>query len=197
MRRATKKNPVVLPVKTNSKASFEAILQATTNLIEARGPYHFTSNEIAAEAGVAISSFYQYFYNKEAAIGAVVQRFLARDELLFAELVAASSSIEEVLAGAQAIMRREVKLRREILQNAQQLVGSRRILERRRRFAELLEPFMPAQKFRTRARRRLGAQVVVHTFLSVAVGFMDVSANDGERAQIQKEIAGIILSYLR
>ncbi|MFY7992351.1 MAG: TetR/AcrR family transcriptional regulator [Bacteriovoracaceae bacterium] len=197
MRRATKKNPVVLPIKSNSTATFEAILKATTNLIVDRGLYYFTSNEIAEEAGVAISSFYQYFYNKEAAINEVVKRFLVQDEVWFAELVNACMSMEEILQGAQEIMRRDPKLRKEILLNAQDLIGAPRVLERRRRLAELIEPFMPAHKFKTKARRRLGAQVVVHTFLSVEVGFMDVSPNDGERAEIQKEISGIILSYLR
>lgn len=197
MRRATKKNPVVLPVKANSKATFEAIVKATTNLIQARGPYHFTSNEIAEEAGVAISSFYQYFYNKEAAINEVVNRFLIQDEVLFAEMVKSCRSIQEILVGAQEIMRKDLRLRKEILLNAQQLIGSQRIFERRRRLAELLEAYMPATKFKTKAHRKLGAQVVVHTFLSVAVGFMDVEPNDGERGEIQKEISGIILSYLR
>lgn len=197
MRRATKKNPVVLPVKANSKATFEAILKATTNLIQARGPYHFTSNEIAEEAGVAISSFYQYFYNKEAAINEVVNRFLIQDEVFFAQMVKNCRSIQEILVGAQEIMRKDLRLRKEILLNAQQLIGSQRIFERRRRLAELLEAYMPATKFKTKAHRKLGAQVVVHTFLSVAVGFMDVEPNDGERGEIQKEISGIILSYLR
>ncbi len=197
MRRATKKNPVVLPVKANSKATFEALVEATTNLIEAKGPYHFTSNEIAEEAGVAISSFYQYFFNKEAAIGEVVKRFMLNDEVLFADLVQRCRTIEEVLEGAQAIMRRDLKLRREILLNAQHLMGSKRVFERRRRLAELLEPFLPLTKFKTKARRKLGAQVVVHTFLSVAVGFMDVAAEDVDRAEIQREISGLILSYLR
>lgn len=197
MRRATKKNPVVLPVKANSKATFEAIIKATTNLIEERGPYRFTSNEIAQKAGVAISSFYQYFYNKEAAITEVVRRFLLQDEAWFAGVVASAGSIEEVLAGAQDIMRRDMRLRREILLNAQALIGSGRVFERRRRLAQLLEPFMPAEKFKGKARRRLGAQVVVHTFLSVAVGFMDVAPDDPESAEVQREISGVILSYVR
>lgn len=197
MRRASKKNPVVLPVKANSKATFEAIVRATTNLIEARGPFQFTSNDVAEKAGVAISSFYQYFYNKEAAIQVVVTRFLQEDEVLFGELVQASRSIEEILQGAQEIMRRDLRLRKQILLNAQALVGSQRVFERRRRLAALLEPFMPAAKFKTPASRRLGAQVVVHTFLSVAVGFMDVVPADTQSAEIQQEISGIILGYLR
>lgn len=197
MRRPTKKKPVILPVKANSKATFEAIVKATANLIEARGPYHFTSNDIAQKAGVAISSFYQYFFNKEAAILEVVKRFMLQDEVWYAELVAGAKNIEDILHGAQQIMLRDLKLRREILLNAQDLIGSHQVFERRRRLALLLEPFMPSTKFKTQARRRIGAQVVMHTFLSVAVGFMDVEPKDSERAEIQREISGLILGYLR
>lgn len=196
MSRATKKNPVILPIKANSRATFEAILNATTNLIELKGPYNFTSNDIANKAGVAISSFYQYFLNKEAAIGEVVNRFLRQDEIWFADLVQASTSIEQILKGAQAIMMRDSKLRKGILVNIAALIGSDRVYERRRVFALLLEPFMPAKKFKTKEQRMLGAQVVVHTFLSVEVGFMDGQPDDIEKTAIQKEISGLILNYL-
>lgn len=47
-------------------ATVAAIVEAATYILRKEGPAVFTANKVAEKAGVNISSFYQYFPNKEA-----------------------------------------------------------------------------------------------------------------------------------
>lgn len=190
------KNPVIWPTQERSRNTFAVILEATTYFIVNQGFTGFTSNQIAERAGVNINSFYQYFLNKDAAIMEVVNRFLAEDEKAFYLLTQKAKTLSDVLAGSDEIMKTNLKLRKSILPNLQLLIGSDRVYQRRRKFAELLEPFMPKQKFKTPEDRKLAAQIIVHTYLSVVVGFMDVNGRNTEVKDLQRELSSLILNYV-
>lgn len=144
-----------------------------------------------------INSFYQYFLNKESAVLVIVDRILRKDEEDFAEILKSEKTFEGILERATAIMNKDEKLRKEILVNLVALVGSKRVYERRREFAKLITPFLSDEKFKTSESRLLGAQVVVHTFLSVLVGFLDGSIEKIETEAIQAELRGLLLNYVR
>jgi AcrR family transcriptional regulator len=57
---------------------YEAILVAAEQLLEQQGP-GFTLAEVAARAGVGAGSFYQYFPDRPALIGALIDRQIAAD----------------------------------------------------------------------------------------------------------------------
>ena len=52
----------------------DALLEATARILVSDGFDHASTNRIARLAGVGIGSLYQYFPNKEALVGAVVDR---------------------------------------------------------------------------------------------------------------------------
>jgi AcrR family transcriptional regulator len=52
----------------------QAILEGAANLLERHGFEGYTTNEIAARAGVSIGSLYQYFPNKDAVTLALIER---------------------------------------------------------------------------------------------------------------------------
>lgn len=56
------------PLQARSQATVDAILQAATYILAAKGWEGFTTNRIAERAGVNIASLYQYFPNKEAIV---------------------------------------------------------------------------------------------------------------------------------
>jgi AcrR family transcriptional regulator len=58
------------------------LIEATAQVIEAVGLEATSTNKIAARAGVAIGSIYQYFPNKEALIDALLEDRLRRMEAL-------------------------------------------------------------------------------------------------------------------
>jgi len=60
-----------------SRLTVDALLEATARILVTEGFDHASTNKIARVAGVGIGSLYQYFPNKEALVGAVVDRHSA------------------------------------------------------------------------------------------------------------------------
>jgi len=54
-------------------ATVAAIVEAATYILRKEGPAGFTANKVTEKAGVNISSFYQYFPNKEALLFHITQ----------------------------------------------------------------------------------------------------------------------------
>src|SRR5690348_15209668 len=67
-------DPRKLPRQVRSKATFDAIVEATTQLLLREGYQRFTTARVAKRAGVSIGSLYQYFPNKTALAAAVIDR---------------------------------------------------------------------------------------------------------------------------
>jgi AcrR family transcriptional regulator len=70
------------PRQQRSRVTVDAIVEAATRVLARRGWARFTTNEIAAVAGVSVGSLYQYFPNKLAIAEAIRERHL--DEVLVA-----------------------------------------------------------------------------------------------------------------
>jgi len=64
--------PRKLPTQSRSKATYAAVLQGAARILERDGYEALTTNKVAAEAGVAIASVYEYFPNKQSIVAAVV-----------------------------------------------------------------------------------------------------------------------------
>ncbi|MCF4165940.1 TetR/AcrR family transcriptional regulator [Zavarzinia compransoris] len=62
------------PGQGRSRATVEAVLEATAQLLAETGYGALTTNHIAERAGVSIGSVYQYFPGKEAVVAQVVER---------------------------------------------------------------------------------------------------------------------------
>jgi AcrR family transcriptional regulator len=67
------------PKQARSKATVEAIVEATRQVFEAEGHGRTTTTRIAARAGVSVGSLYQYFPDKQALIARYFERRLADD----------------------------------------------------------------------------------------------------------------------
>lgn len=66
------------PRQRRALATWEAVLDAAAQLLEAAGYQATTTNAIAARAGVSIGSLYQYFPNKDSILLALAERHLDR-----------------------------------------------------------------------------------------------------------------------
>ncbi|WKV52140.1 MULTISPECIES: TetR/AcrR family transcriptional regulator [Dickeya] len=67
-------NPRKMPVQARSRATVDAIIQASAYILNEHGWESLTTNAIAERAGVNISSLYQFFPNKEAIINELQRR---------------------------------------------------------------------------------------------------------------------------
>ncbi len=91
--------PRKLPVQARSRATFEAILEAATRILQAGGHSAITTNLVAETAGISVGSLYQYFPSKEAILSELVTRM----RLSMSERLADASLIAQDLPLRQAI----------------------------------------------------------------------------------------------
>ena len=68
------------PRQARSRATWEAIVEAASQILERRGPTALNTNAVAERAGVSIGTLYQYFADKRAILVAAAQRELAADQ---------------------------------------------------------------------------------------------------------------------
>jgi len=89
------------PVQDRSKATYDAILEATTRVLKEEGYDKASTNRIARVAGVSVGSLYQYFPNKQALIMALLERHAERQAMTVATLLAGmhDAPIEELVRG--------------------------------------------------------------------------------------------------
>lgn len=65
------------PRQARSRATFEAIVEATAQVLVEQGYEGATTARVAERAGVSVGSLYQYFPGKEALIAALIKRHTA------------------------------------------------------------------------------------------------------------------------
>lgn len=78
------------PRQARSKATVEAILEATARVLIEGGYAALTTTKVAEEAGVGVGTLYQYFPAKEALVMALLQANLARIEKTIEDAVRGS-----------------------------------------------------------------------------------------------------------
>jgi len=66
------------PTQSRSKVTFNAVLQATAQILGRDGIKGLSTNRIAERAGVSVGSLYQYFPNKESILATMVERYLKK-----------------------------------------------------------------------------------------------------------------------
>jgi AcrR family transcriptional regulator len=74
MARTIPTNPRKSASQERSRATVQALLDATARVLTKEGYDRASTNRIAATAGVSVGSLYQYFPNKEALVAALVAR---------------------------------------------------------------------------------------------------------------------------
>jgi AcrR family transcriptional regulator len=70
--------PRKVPQQERSRALYDAILVSAAELLEKQGP-EFAVADVATRAGIGSGSFYQYFRDRAALIGALIDRQVADD----------------------------------------------------------------------------------------------------------------------
>src|SRR5262244_4119896 len=73
-------NPRKQASQERSRATVDALIEATARLLVREGFDKASTNRIAQEAGVSIGSLYQYYPSKEALVAALLERHI--DEIM-------------------------------------------------------------------------------------------------------------------
>ena len=72
--KARRLSPRKEPAQSRAAVTVHAILEGAADILERQGLEGYTTNGIAARAGVSIGSLYQYFPNKDAVTIALIER---------------------------------------------------------------------------------------------------------------------------
>jgi AcrR family transcriptional regulator len=185
-------SPRKLPRQARSRATFEAIVDACARLLRERPLAEITTNHIARRAGVGIGSLYEFFPNREAVLGVLLERRLAR---LLADVqrdVAAARALDGA-AAVDLLLRRLVEsvsaerdLFRVLLREAPELGELPNV--RRARAA-----FFAFGGVGARAERNwLVSRMVANAVLELA--FLDAPA--GRRERLVRELVALVQRML-
>ncbi|MEW5683935.1 MAG: TetR/AcrR family transcriptional regulator [Pseudomonadota bacterium] len=114
--------PLTKPRKSasqdRSRATVEALVEATARILVRDGFDKASTNRIGHEAGVSVGSLYQYFPNKEALVVAVIERHnrdlmtLVRGALAGAATLPVEQGVRALVTAAIAAHRLDPKLHR-------------------------------------------------------------------------------------
>lgn len=91
------------PGQQRSQATVAAILEAAARILETEGLGAYSTNAVAARAGVSIGSLYQYFPSKDAVTRALIRRSA---EALLADLraVDVDAGLQQTLRAVNAVL---------------------------------------------------------------------------------------------
>ena len=110
--------PRKLATQDRSRATVDALVEATARILVEEGFDKTSTNRIAKVAGVSVGSLYQYFPSKEALVAAVVERHqgeimhLVRGELAQVSRQPVETAMRKIVAAAVKAHRVEPKLHR-------------------------------------------------------------------------------------
>ena len=122
-------HPRKAPKQQRSRATVEAILVATTQVLTEHGYDKTTTNLIAKRAGVSIGSLYQYFPNKESLIAALCEQHIrAVTEGVIGALERARElplrdALEIIIRGLLAHHAEDTELQKILAEYAPKLIG--------------------------------------------------------------------------
>lgn len=94
-----------------SRATVDALVEATARILVREGFDKASTNRIAAEAGVSIGSLYQYFPGKEALVAAVMERH-SRELATIARAALAQAAAEPIGTGVRRLVAAAVQAHR-------------------------------------------------------------------------------------
>jgi AcrR family transcriptional regulator len=89
--------------QARSRATVEALIEATARILVREGFDRASTNRIAQAAGVSVGSLYQYFPSKEALVAAVIERH-SRDLLAVVRGALAEVADQPLEAGARRLV---------------------------------------------------------------------------------------------
>lgn len=97
-------NPRKQPRQARAKATVDALLEATAQVLLTHGYEGATTARVAERAGVSVGSLYQYFPNKEALVAALIERH-AGQIIALMEQALSSPDAATLEGGLRALIR--------------------------------------------------------------------------------------------
>jgi AcrR family transcriptional regulator len=204
------RRPITRPRKSasqeRSRATVDALIEATARILVREGFDKASTNRIAARAGVSVGSLYQYFPSKEALVAAVMERHnqelmrLVGGTLAEAAALPMEQAVRKIITAAVAAHRLDPKLHRVLAEQIPRTGGLENIEAFNREYYALFRAYLEAHRDEIRALDvGLAAFVCVTSIEALAhtaVLHHSESFSDGEFAALVDEATRLVVRYL-
>jgi len=202
------RGPLTNPRKTasqeRSRATVDALVEATARILVREGFDKASTNRIAEAAGVSIGSLYQYFPTKEALVAAVIDRHnkdlmqVARGALAEAASLPLEDAIRRLITIAIDAHRLDPRLHRVL---AEQIPRTGRVAAFNREYYSLFKAYLDDHRRELRvADLDLAAYVCVTSIEALTHSAVlhrpDMLSDDGA-GKLVDEASRLILRYLQ
>jgi len=203
MARRVRTTPRKNPKQERSRATVDAILEATARVLVEVGYERASTNRIARIAGVSIGSLYQYFPGKEALVAALVERHVDRITALLDQAFdrieelpprdAARALVTAVLS-AQAV---DGDLHRLLIEQIPRVGRLQRITDVERRFAERTRDYLKSHRRESAIRNAdIAAPLIVYALHGILFGLARTNPAQLQDAAVTDEIVALVTRYL-
>jgi AcrR family transcriptional regulator len=197
-----KTTPRKRPRQARSKATVEAILEATAGILVKLGYEKATTNRIADAAGVSVGSLYQYFPNKQALVAALIDRHAeAMMSVMEAKLsdgarVPLPEAARDIVDAMIDAHRINPRLHKVLMEQVPSIGRMRRLREMSRRVESMVRTSLEARAHEIRRENlTLTAFVLVQAVESLThVAVLERPDYLGEELKV--EITDLIVRYL-
>lgn len=199
MRRASKKNPIILPTQSRSKETFNAILEGATNILKEYEWENFTTNNIAEESGVSIASIYQYFYDKNAILKKLINDLILRDYNTIRQYIEKDYSkkdLKQLILFSISQYSYRPKLRKKLNKYNLAIADDSLVKEVITYYEDLVSQFIKKDYGHIKD-EKIAASLVVHTLMWNCNGFLEKDILFYKNKLIVQQISLMILKYLK
>jgi AcrR family transcriptional regulator len=191
------------PAQARARATVQAILDATAQVLVELGYERATTNVIARRAGVSIGSLYQYFPNKEALVTALAERHMGEVATMLVRevgLLRARPLPEAIRALIEALLRAhavEPELHRVLIEQVPRLLGFEQIANMDRMFVELIRRELEQREEKLRPP---DLELAVFMLVQAVQGITHAAVLECPSAlgegRLAQEITDLVLRYL-
>lgn len=188
--------PRKMPRQRRSAATVAAILESAAHILEAGGFDGYTTNAVAARAGVSIGSVYQYFPNRDSVTRALIER---RSEALLGAILQIDPSakgrdgLKHVIRIAVAQQLRQPGLGRLLDLEEARMPPSDAMRSQGMRAAEVMRTYLmqagiPGLQFNT----------AVGDVMAITLGMVDAAGRRGETDEdaLMTRVLRAVIGYL-
>jgi AcrR family transcriptional regulator len=192
--------PALLPRKTprqqRSANTVATILQAAAHILEEAGLDGYTTNAVAARAGVSIGSVYQYFPHRDAVTRALIER--RSEELLTAILqidgtARGRDGIRHVIGIAVVQQLRHARLARILDLEEARMPASDAMRENGKRAAAAIRTYLEQAGV-----PGIDMDTVVRDVMAITLGMVDAAGRHGEADEhaLLRRVLRAVFGYL-
>lgn len=191
------------PRQDRSKATVDAILDATARVLVQEGYDRASTNKIALRAGVSVGSIYQYFPSKEALVAALIDQHMEQMDAMFLSRMsgldekAPEQVVRDVIEGMISAHRVEPKLHTVITEQIPRVGRLQKLLDFNRDKAALIRAYLDTLTPRLLPKNLDAATFILISTVEAVTHAMGMNAGpDVDPDVLIDELTALVTRYL-